>query len=267
MRAVAIIPARLGSSRYPGKPLCDIHGMPMVEHVYRRTEMADNVDAAYVATPDQEIREEVESFGGEAVMTGQHERALDRVAEAARHTDAEVVVNMQGDEPLIEPSVIDAAIRPFLGNEDVECVNPVSEYRDGETFRDPNNLKVVTDREGRALYFTRAAVPSLYDASFDEVATYQQVCAITFRKDALFEFAALDPTPLERAESIDILRFLGSGHEVHTVEVDSESHSVDTPADHRTVNDLMAEDDLFPAYAPEARGEPGEIGSEPERGS
>lgn len=253
MDVAAVIPARMGSSRYPGKPLCDIHGMTMVEHVYRRTAMSDAADVTCVATPDEEIREEVESFDGDVVMTGEHTRATDRVAEAAESLDAEIVVVMQGDEPLVYPEMLDDAVHPLLVDPSVDCVNLARRIESEEEFRNPNTVKVVCDRDWRALYFSREPVPNLHDATFEECAVYKQVCVLPFRREALFEFTELPETPLERAESIDMLRLLEHGRDVELVETERDTHAVDTPEDHELVNEMMAEDPLFERYAHLAR--------------
>lgn len=220
----------------------------MVEHVYRRTAMSDAVDETYVATPDEEIRTEVESFGGDVIMTGTHTRATDRVAEAARETDAEVIVVMQGDEPLVSPEMLDAAVEPFENDPEVDCVNLAGKIENEADFHDPNNVKVVADGDGNALYFSREPVPNLHDTAFEEATVYKQVCVIPFRRAALFEFAAMEETPLEQAESIDMLRLLERGRDVKMVETDHSVYAVDTPEDHDHVDDLMAEDPLFETY-------------------
>jgi len=250
MNVAAVIPARMASTRYPGKPLADIHGMTTVEHVYRRTVMSESVDETYVATPDDEIREDVERFGGKYIMTGEHTRATDRVAEAAEHLEADVVIVMQGDEPLVYPEMIDDAVAPFARDDDVECVNLAKPIETEEAFRDPNNPKVVMDDNDDALYFSREPIPNLHDADFEEVTAYKQVCVIPFRRQALFEFTSLEETPLERAESIDMLRFLENGRNVRLVETNRTIHSVDTPEDHELVNEVMADDELFAEYGP-----------------
>lgn len=248
MQVAAVIPARMGSTRYPGKPLCDIHDRTMVEHVYRRTAMSDAVDEAYVATPDEEIREAVASFGGDVIMTGQHSRATDRVAEAAESLDAEVVVVMQGDEPLVHPEMLDAAVRPVIEEPDVRVTNLAKRVETEAAFDDPNNVKVVVDEAWDALYFSREPVPNLHDASFDEFPVYKQVCVIPFEREFLFEFTSMDETPLERAESIDMLRLLENGHDVRLVETDHDVYAVDTPEDHEKVNEMMEGDELFDEY-------------------
>lgn len=249
MAVAAVIPARMGSSRYPGKPLADIHGLPMVEHVYRRTAMSESVDDTYVATPDAEIRDAVESFGGEAIVTGSHERATDRVAEAARDLDHEIVVVMQGDEPMVYPEMLDAAVEPIAQDESVGCVNLHAEIESEAAFRDPNNVKLVKTLDDRALYFSREPIPNLHDRTWAEVDAYKQVCVIPFRRDSLLEFAEMAPTPLEQAESIDMLRLLEHGHDVHLAETEHDVHAVDTPEDHERVEAIMADDPLLPEYA------------------
>lgn len=252
MKVEAVIPVRMGSTRYPGKPLVDIEGFSMVEHVYRRTAMSDVVDGTYVATPNEEIKVEAESFGAEVIMTGEHSRATDRVAEAAESLEGDIIIVMQGDEPLVYPDMIDDAVEPMLEDESIDCVNLGKDFDDEADFRDPNNVKVVVDKDWNALYFSREPIPNLHDATFDTTATYNQVCVIPFRRDALFEFTDMEETPLERAESIDMLRLLENGCDVRIVETTRETHAVDTPEDHERVNALMAEDDLYQTYADEA---------------
>ena len=235
MRAIAIIPARLGSSRFPGKPLAPLLGRPMLEHVVRRAELCDSLDAVYVATCDGEIKEAVEAFGGRVLMTSKsHERASDRVAEAAQSLDADVVVMVQGDEPMITPEMISAALAP-MKDSSVECVNLVHRIADRAEIDDRNTIKVVMDVSRDALYFTRSPIPSTDFASGDGPAFYKQVCVIAFRRGFLAELATLPPTPLERAESIDMLRALEHGRRVRLVETKVETHAVDTTADLRLV--------------------------------
>jgi 3-deoxy-manno-octulosonate cytidylyltransferase (CMP-KDO synthetase) len=249
MRVDAVIPVRMGSTRYPGKPLVDIEGFSMVEHVYRRTKMSEVVDGTYVATPDEEIKEEAESFGADVIMTGQHSRATDRVAEAAESLDGDIVIVMQGDEPLVYPEMIDAAVRPMLQDDSIDCVNLGKAIESEEAFRDANNVKAVVDNNWNALYFSREPIPNLHDTDFDETDVYKQVCVIPFRREALFEFTSLDETPLERAESIDMLRLLENDRNVRIVETERDIYAVDTPEDHERVNEMMANDDLYQTYA------------------
>jgi 3-deoxy-manno-octulosonate cytidylyltransferase (CMP-KDO synthetase) len=257
MRAVAIIPARLGSSRFPGKPLAPLLGCPMVEHIVRRAELCDSLDAVYVATCDDEIRHAVERFGGCVLMTSKsHERATDRVAEAAQSLDADVVVMVQGDEPMITPEMIAAAIAPMTTDSRVMCVNLVHRIASTAEINDRNTIKVVMGLNGDALYFTRSPIPATDFLSGDRPAFYKQVCVIAFRRDFLAELASLPQTPLERAESIDMLRALEHGRRVRLVETKVETHAVDTPADLRLVESRMELDPLLARYGDSNRGQP-----------
>jgi 3-deoxy-manno-octulosonate cytidylyltransferase (CMP-KDO synthetase) len=250
MRAVAVVPARMGSSRFPGKPLARIAGRPMIEHVYKRAALSEAIEAVHVATCDEEIARETEAFGGSAIMTSAaHERASDRVAEAAESLDADVVVMVQGDEPLTTPGMIDAALDPFRRDGDVSCTNLIAPIASDGEFLDPNTIKVVRDGRNRALFMSREPIPTMRGGGFERIEAWKQVCVIPFRRDALTEFAALPPTRLEIAESIDMLRFLEHGREVHLVETGAGTQAVDTPEDLLAVEALMGEDPLVAQYA------------------
>jgi 3-deoxy-manno-octulosonate cytidylyltransferase (CMP-KDO synthetase) len=250
MKIVAVIPARMGSSRFPGKPLAPILGHPMIEHVYRRTMLCDSLAEVIVATCDTEIVESVEAFGGKAVMTSAaHERASDRVAEAAAGLDADVIVMVQGDEPMTTPQMIDEALVPFIsGDEEVACVNLTARIMSQTEFEDPNTIKVVMDREGFALYMSRAPIPALHLQNFDQVSAFKQVCIIPFTAASLQEFIRLDPTPLEVAESIDMLRFIEHGRKVKMIKTLFSTHAVDTPEDLKFVEGLLRRDPLAKKY-------------------
>lgn len=252
MTVAAVIPVRMGSTRYPGKPLCDIQGLTMVEHVYRRTRMSDSVDETYVATPDDEIREEVESFGGDVIMTGSHPRATDRVAEAAEQLDADIVVVMQGDEPLVYPDMLDDAIEPVQNEADVKVTNLAKPIPNETEYRDPNNVKVVVDENWDALYFSRSPIPYIHDGTYEDAPVYHQVCVIPFEREFLFEFTDMEETELEYVESIDMLRLLENDYDVRLAETQRETYPVDTPEDHERVNEMMADDPLFEEYRHEA---------------
>ena len=229
-RTVAVIPARMASSRFPGKPLARLHGLPMIEHVFRRAQLCSQLDEVYVATCDEEIREAAAGFSAPVIMTSAaHERATDRVAEAAEHFAADVVVMIQGDEPMIVPEMIEAALAPLRSHPEIACVNLVHRLASQAEFLDPNTIKVVADLNDYALYFTRAPIP----------AVFKQVCVIAFTRQCLEEFARLAATPLERAESIDMLRLLEHGKRVRLVETSVATHSVDTPADLQLVETMM----------------------------
>jgi 3-deoxy-manno-octulosonate cytidylyltransferase (CMP-KDO synthetase) len=251
-RIVAIIPARLGSSRFPGKPLAPLLGRPMIEHVFRRAMLCERLDAVYVATCDDEIRSVVEGFDGPVLMTSAaHERASDRVAEAAERIHADIVVMIQGDEPMIAPSMILDAITPMFQDSSVMCVNLASRIRNHEEYIDRNTIKVVMNLNGDALYFSRSPIPALtfpIDSGSERPPVFKQVCVIPFRRDFLREFARLPPTPLEQAESIDMLRVIEHGRSIRLVETTSATHAVDTPEDLRLVETLMKDDPIVPLY-------------------
>jgi 3-deoxy-manno-octulosonate cytidylyltransferase (CMP-KDO synthetase) len=222
----------------------------MIEHVVRRAEMCDLLDAIYVATCDDEIREVVEAFGGNAVMTSpSHERAGDRVAEAVEQLEGEIIVMIQGDEPMVTPGMIDAALAPMLHDSSIECVNLARRITSREDHLDPNTIKVVTNVHGDAIYFSRAPIPLVEFESVECQPVLKQVCVIPFRRSFLREFARLAPTPLERAESVDMLRIVEHGGRVRIVETEVDTHAVDTPEDLRLVETLMKDDPLILRYA------------------
>ena len=239
----------MGSSRFPGKPLAPILGLPMIEHVYHRTALCQKLDAVFVATCDEEIFEAVEAFGGKAVMTSSsHQRASDRIAEVALGLEADIVVMVQGDEPMVVPEMIDLALEPMLEDPTINCVNLAKRIQSEEEFRDPNTIKVVMDRRGDALYFSREPVPTPRMLGFDGIPVFKQVCIIPYRRDILLEFALLEPTLLEQSESIDMLRLLEHGYRVRLVETEVNSHAVDTQADLDMVESLMSQDPLLDRY-------------------
>lgn len=249
MQIVGIIPARLGSSRFPGKPLASICGKAMLEHVYRRSKLCPALTQVVVATPDDEIAEAVRRFGGEVVMTSPaHVRATDRVAEAAYVTGGDIVVVIQGDEPLLQPSAIADVVKPVAEEPGVFCANLTERIRSVEELVSPNSIKVVMNHHGDALFFSRAPLPSSGVARFDQVRAYKQVCIIPFRFENLMAFTRLTPTPLEEAESIDMLRVLEHGYTVRMVETPFETHAVDVPEDVPAVERLMASDPVARQY-------------------
>lgn len=251
MKIIGIIPARMGSSRFPGKPLKKILGKTMIEHVYRRSVMNKILGGLYVATCDEEIKEEVERFGGRVVMTAStHETCSDRVAEAYDNikSDAEIVVIIQGDEPLVYPEMIDLALKPMLKdrNKEIFCTNLVQKIKTLEEFNDPNEIKVVFDLSGYALYFSREPIPSLKKS--EHLNWYKQVCIMPFWQETLKEFNKMERTPLEEAESIDMMRIIEHGYRVKIVESPFSTYSVDTEKDLRKVQEIMREDKLYKKY-------------------
>jgi 3-deoxy-manno-octulosonate cytidylyltransferase (CMP-KDO synthetase) len=223
--------------------------MPMIEHVYRRAAMCPLLKEVYIATCDKEIYDTVIGFGGRGVMTSPlHERASDRVAEAVKDINADIVVMVQGDEPLTAPIMIEQAVTPMIEDGKVQCLNLVKRIADEREYMDPNTIKVVMDRLGAALYFSREPIPTQRILKFDHIPIFKQVCIIPFRKDILLRYARLKPTPLEKAESIDMMRFLEYGYKVYLVETEFETHAVDTPEDLSKVEELMRRDPITPEY-------------------
>ena len=239
MKAVAILPARMGSTRFPGKPLAKLLGKPMLQHVWERVSRAKGLSDVLVATCDAEIAAACKAFGAPFVMTSdRHERASDRVAEAARSVKADVYVMVQGDEPMTAPAMIEEALAP-LADPSVACVNLAGRIETEAEFDDRNCIKVVMAQNGDALCFSREPIPTRRLGPWGTFPAWKQVCVIPFRADALAKFAALAPTPLEKAESVDMMRFLEHGVRVRMVETKHASHAVDTPADLARVEALM----------------------------
>jgi len=254
MRILAIIPARMASSRFPGKPMALIHGMPMIGHCYCRVQRCQELSETYVATCDSEIFDYIESIGGKAIMTADtHERASDRAAEAMLKIEeqtgerTDILVMVQGDEPMDTPQMISEALAPMLADERIDVVNLVSPISSTDEFEDPNTVKVVIDSSGNALYFSRESIPSRKKWS-EEVPMQKQVCVIPFRRDYLLKFNSTPETPLEKIESVDMLRVLESGAKVKMIPTSYPSIGVDTPQHLERVADLMREDALMKDY-------------------
>lgn len=249
MKTIAVIPARMSSSRFPGKPIAKILGRPMIEHIYKRVAMSKSLHATYIATCDEEIRQVAQGFGAPVIMTADtHERASDRIAEAVEKLDADLIVMVQGDEPMTHPDMIDAAIAPFENNPGLGCVNLVSKIDNESDYMDFNTIKVVMNRQNDALYMSRRPIPSLAKSGFINTAVYKQVCVIPFRREILFQYTNLSPTPLEQLESIDMLRLLEHGLPVKMVHTKFNTQAVDTPADLAKVEKLMNDDPLLLRY-------------------
>ncbi len=251
---VAIIPARMASTRFPGKPMAKICGIPMIGHVYYRTKMAKNMTDVYVATCDQEIKDYIESIGGKAVMTADtHERCSDRVAEALlkieddRGEKVDIVAMIQGDEPMLVPEQIDEATQPLIDDAQILVSNLMAPLKTKEEHADPNEVKVVVDRLDFALYFSREPIPS-WKKGGTNFRMLKQVCIIPFQRDFLLKFNTLEPTELEVVESVDMLRVLEHGYKVKMIFTKYDTYSVDTLDDAKKVEALMQVDDLCSQY-------------------
>jgi 3-deoxy-manno-octulosonate cytidylyltransferase (CMP-KDO synthetase) len=240
---LAVIPARFHSTRLPGKILADIAGKPMIEHVYRRAAAASRVHAVLVATDDERIAQAVRSFGGAALMTrADHVSGTDRIAEAIGKLPCLAVVNVQGDEPLIEPDTIDAAIAPILADTSVEMSTLSRPFQSLEEFKSPHVVKVVTDLTGNALYFSRAPIPaSGPSAPFSALpaAARAHVGLYVYRRETLLKLAAAPAVPLEIEESLEQLRALAHGIRIRVVETRHVAAGVDTPEDLERVRQMM----------------------------
>jgi len=254
MNIISIIPARMGSSRFPGKPMADILGMPMIGHVYKRVKMSKLLSEVYVATCDKEIYDYIESIGGKAVMTSDcHERCSDRCAEAMlkieedENIKVDIMVMVQGDEPLTYPEMIDEAVFPMLDDKDVIITNLVADLKTIEEFEDPNEVKVVMDLQGNAIYFSREPIPSRKKGILD-VPMKKQVCVIPFTRDFLLEYNEMTPTPLEIIESVDMMRIIESGMKVKMIPTNYITKAVDTPKDLERVIEMMREDSFVGIY-------------------
>lgn len=231
-RVVALIPARYESTRLPGKPLALIGGKPMIQHVFERTCAVDVVDQVLVATDDDRIADAVRAFGGEVAMTSpRHQSGTDRIAEVARNLDAEIVVNVQGDLPFLEPAMVQAAVALMHADTFLPMATLKVPIRDEAEMTNPNAVKVVTDRDGFALYFSRSPLPYWRAAASGGILGYKHLGLYAYRRDFLLRFARLAPTPLERAEQLEQLRALEWGFRIKVAETSGAGIEVDTPQD------------------------------------
>lgn len=254
MNIIGIIPARMASTRFPGKPLAKIRGIPMIGHVYFRSKMSCMLNDLYIATCDQEIFDYAETIGAKAIMTADtHERASDRAAEAMLTIESEtdkktdIVVMIQGDEPMVYPEMIDKAVEPLINEEDILVSNLMAPIKTRQEHDDPNEVKVVVDRNGFALYFSREPIPS-WKKGANNLPMLKQVCIIPFRRDFLVHFNEMETTPLEIIESVDMLRILEQGYKVKMIYTENDTHSVDTVDDLKHVEKLMENDLLVKKY-------------------
>ncbi len=242
MRVIAVIPARYKSSRLEGKPLADIHGKTMVQHVYERAWQASNLDDVVVATDDLRIVRAVEAFGGRAIMTSvDHRSGTDRVAEAVASDPADVIVNIQGDEPMLDPVMLEEVVAPFRRGTTAGIVTLKKEVFHDAEFEDPGVVKVVTDGGGLALYFSRSLIPYPRTRG-PHFRVFEHVGVYAYSRECLLRLAALPVSPLEEVESLEQLRALENGISIFVVETASrsESISVDTFADLERVRTVLA---------------------------
>jgi len=261
MHVVGIIPARYGSTRLPGKALALLNGVPLIQHVYEQAKQAKRLDEIIVATDDERIRQAVAAFGGQAVMTSPHHRSgTDRVAEAVRPRDAQVILNIQGDEPLMSPEAIDQVAEVLLAHRAVPMATVMTPLTSAEDLRNPNVVKVVVDQDGYALYFSRAPIPFVRTTeaaqgsglraqgtspqppapSPEHSVYWKHVGLYGYQREFLLRFPHLPPTPLEQAEQLEQLRALEHGFKIKVLETAHDTVSVDTPEDLKRVEQLLA---------------------------
>ena len=237
MNVLCVIPARYASTRLPGKPLKDIAGKPMICRVYDRASQAARVSEALVATDDERILEAVVQDGGKAVMTRKdHPTGTDRLAEvAAKYPDVDLIINVQGDEPLIEPALIDELAAAFDDDKDLQMATVCTEITDEEEAKNPNNVKVVMDKQGYALYFSRSLLPYPRHAG---TPVYKHIGIYAYKRDFLMQYAKMAETPLEHAESLEQLRALENGYRIKVIKTSYRFVGVDTAEDLAKVNEI-----------------------------
>ena len=240
MKKIIIIPARMGSSRFPGKPLKKIKGISMIERVYKNSSVSNLISTTYIATCDKEIYQHVKSFGGNVVMTSKkHKRASDRCAEALikiekiKKTKFDIVLMIQGDEPMVNKNMIKQVLSPFSKDKDVNVVNLIYKFNIIKEAQNINTIKVVKDNNNNAIYFTRSLIP--HNTTKNKNQYFKQVCLIPFKRNFLLRYIKMKPTVLEIKESIDMLRILEHGYDVKLVETKYFSHAVDNLKDLKVV--------------------------------
>ena len=238
MKILCVIPARYASTRLPGKPLKDVAGKPMICRVYDRASQAKTLSGVVVATDDERILRAVEDHGGRAMMTAKdHPTGTDRLAEVAEaYPDVDLIINVQGDEPLIEPSLVDELGRAFDGDAELQMATVMTPMEDEAEQKNPNNVKVVTDKNGCALYFSRSLLP--YPRNDAGTPVYKHIGIYAYRRDFLLAYAKMAPTPLERTESLEQLRALENGYKIKCIRTNARFVGVDTPEDLAKVNEI-----------------------------
>ncbi|HET8966408.1 MAG TPA: 3-deoxy-manno-octulosonate cytidylyltransferase [Candidatus Acidoferrum sp.] len=240
-QVVIVIPARYGSTRLPAKPLVPLAGKPMIERVYERAKLAKSAGRVIVATDDDRILKAVQAFGGEARMTRtDHRTGTERIAEVAAHVDGQVYVNVQGDEPLLDPAAVDAAVTALLGEPAAAIATVAVPIRTPADIMDPNIVKTVLDFEDNALYFSRAPIPWVRDSAHKTHARHLKHLGLyVFQRDALLEYPTLPQGELERLEQLEQLRWMENGWKIRVAEVEHDAVSVDVPEDVERVEKLL----------------------------
>lgn len=237
-KIVVIIPARYHASRFEGKVLVDIYGKPVIQHVYERAKMAKHVDDVIVATDDERIKNAVEKFDGKVVMTSKdHKSGTDRITEVAKNLDADIIINVQGDEPLVYPRMIEQIAQPILDDSSVNVTTLMRRIKNNNDLKNPNVVKLVLDKNSFVLYFSRSPIP--YPKSKQNFPLYHQVGLYAFRRDFLLKFSKLKPTHLELTEGVELLRVLENGYKIKGVETEYESLDINVPEDVEKVKEMI----------------------------
>jgi len=245
---VGVIPARMASSRFPGKPLKPIDGKPMIWHVWQRSLLSNALDKVVIATCDNEIKEAAEAFGATVLMTSnKHIRSNDRVAEVAEKISCDIVLNIQGDEPLLNPQLIKDVVNELKNNLDIQCVNPVSVIKARAEMQSPHTVKVVSNLKGRVLYFSRYPIPSDL-VSERKCPVYRQVPILGFRSDFCIKLASLSQGSLELQESIDLLRAVEHDMPLHILVTEFQTIGVDIPTDLSDAEKVLENDEIYKKY-------------------
>lgn len=245
-KTVALIPVRIASTRLPRKALVDICGLPMIIHVYKRCQLARNLDEIYVATDSEEVLQVVQKYGGKVILTSsKHETGSDRIAEAARKIDAEIVVNIQGDEALVDPKHIDKAVEAMYADSTLNVAILVNNFYKKNS---PSDIKVVLNEKNDVMYFSRADIPS--DSRSPNAPMLKAYHVIPFKKSFLLNYASWDKGVLEKIEFNEYLRILEKGYRINAIKVESDALSVDTLDDLIYVREKMKSDSYFNRYKP-----------------
>jgi 3-deoxy-manno-octulosonate cytidylyltransferase (CMP-KDO synthetase) len=245
MKVIGLIPARLESNRLPNKAILDICGLPMIIHTMKRSEMAKTLDEVYVATDSSKIAKLVEEHGGKVIMTSsKHKTGSDRIAEAARNLDADIIVNIQGDEALVDPAYIEKGVQGLI-NSDAQVSILLTPYSKKNS---PSDIKAVVNLKNEIMYFSRTDIPSDARVNVEQVLKGYHI--ISFRKEFLLKYTLLEQTPLEKVEFNEFLRILENGHKIQGVMVESDAVSVDTQDDLDFVRKVMEKDKLRLSYTP-----------------
>ena len=244
MKSICVIPARYSSTRLPGKPLKDICGKPMICRVWERASLAKSVAEVIVATDDERILQAVKNNSGRAIMTrADHKTGTDRLAEVAeKFPDVEVIVNVQGDEPLIEPALIDELIGEFVADKNLQMATVATELTDVDEMKNPNNVKVVLDKNNDALYFSRSLIP--YPRNAGKAKFFKHIGIYAYRRNFLLAYAKMTPTPLEQSESLEQLRALENGYKIRVIKSSCRFIGVDTEEDLKLVNEIYRQEEI-----------------------